>query len=161
MNLIAFLEGHGITYRIYHHDKTYDAQHMAQSIHISGRKIAKTVMVRTSNGSDFIVLVVPATERVDLNRVAAILGGINVRMATKPEIRDHACGCELGIVPIFGSQYGMQTVVDETLTHQDELVFQGETHADTIRMRFADFYLLEHPRIATIVKQDEGSTIAS
>ena len=161
MNLTNYLDQQGITYRVYHHDETYDAQHMAQSIHLSGRVVAKTVMVRTAKGSEFIVVVVPAADKVDLDRVSAILGGIEVRLATEGEILEHSTGCELGVVPIFGSQYNMQTIVDESISHQEEVVFQGETHEETFRMKFADFYRLEHPRIATISKRSRGNRLVS
>ena len=161
MNLTKYLDQQGVIYRTYHHDETFDAQHMAQSIHISGRIVAKTVMVQPAGSSNSIVLVVPATERVDLRRVSAVLGGVDVRLATESEILEHATGCEFGVVPIFGSQYGMQTIIDESISHQDEVVFQGQTHEESVRMKFADFYRLEHPRIATIVQQPQGNKIAS
>jgi len=160
MNLTNFLDQNGITYRTYYHDKTYDAQHMAQLLHVSGRKIAKAVLIRDSKGPNFIVVVVPATNRVDLQRVAAVLRGTDVRLATEPEIRECCGGCESGVVPLFGSHYGLQTIIDESVSKQDELVFQGSTHADSVSMRFADFYLLEHPRIATIAEQHDETTLA-
>jgi Ala-tRNA(Pro) deacylase len=160
MNLTKFLDQSGITYRIYYHDKTYDAQHMAQLLHVTGRKIAKAVMVRDSKGPRFIVVVVPAANRVDLRRVAAVLEGTDVRLATELEIREHCAGCESGVVPVFGSHYGMQTIVDESVSRQDELIFQGNTHAESVSMRFADFYILEHPRIATIAEQHDEKSLA-
>lgn len=161
MNLTNYLDQQDVTYRVYHHDETYDAQHMAQSIHVPGRLVAKTVMVRTVRGSEFIVVVVPATHMVDLAKVSAILGGIEVRLATEGEILEHSAGCEFGIVPIFGSQYNMQTIVDESISHQEELVFQGQTHEETFRMKFADFFRLEHPRIATISQRPQRGTLAA
>ncbi|HTQ95832.1 MAG TPA: YbaK/EbsC family protein [Candidatus Acidoferrum sp.] len=161
MNLTAYLDQQGVTYRTYHHDETFDAQHMAQSIHLSGHMVAKTVLVHAVGGANCFVLVVPAAERVDLRRVSAILGGVEVRLATEAEILEHATGFEFGIVPIFGSQFGLQTIIDESLSHQDELVFQGQTHEETVRMKFADFYRLEHPRIATIVQHRPENKLAS
>ena len=145
MNLTAFLDRHDVIYRVYHHGQTYGAQQLAQTLHMSGEKISKAVMVSAGNGLKFIVLVVPAARLVDLRRVGAILGGTNVRLATESEIFEHCPGCEFGVVPLFASQYGMETIVDESISKQEELVFQGDTHEETVRMRFADFYALEHP----------------
>ncbi len=162
MNPATLLDKNSIAYRTYHHDETFDAQHMAQSMHVSGRKVAKAVMVSFSNGKHFVVLVVPAPERVELQRVAEIVAADDVRLATEPEMLGRCGGdCELGVVPIFGSLYGLQTIVDESLANQDEFVFQSNTHTESIRMRFADYYALEHPRIATIIQQRRKTKMAS
>lgn len=161
MNLTQFLDQQDITYRVYHHRETYDAQHMAQTLHVPGRKIAKTVMARASGGSRFIVLVVPGTMFVDLQRVSAVLGGIDVRLATESEILQRCPGCEFGVVPIFGSKYGLETIVDESVSKQDQIVFQGDTHEEAVQLRFSDFYALEHPRIATIAQSHPEAELAS
>ena len=161
MNLTHFLDQQDITYQVYRHHETYDAQHMAQTLHVPGRKIAKTVMARASGGSTLIVLVVPGTKFVDLRRVSAVLGGIDVRLATESEILERCPGCEFGVVPIFGSQYGMETIVDESVAKQERIVFQGDTHEEAIQLRFSDFYVLEHPRIATIIQSHPKADLVS
>lgn len=161
MNLTRFLDQSGIVYRVYYHDETYNAQHMAQTLHISGQKVAKAVLVATQGGSKFMVLIVPGTKLVDLRRVGAILGGTDVRLATELEILEHCPGCEFGVVPVFGRQYGMGTIVDESISKQDEIVFQGDNHAEAVRLRFADYYVLEGPRIATIIQQERQPDLVS
>ena len=93
--------------------------------------------------------------------VAAVVGAANVRLATEPEIHERCVGCEPGVVSVFGSHFGLQTIVDESVSKKDDLVFQGNTHAESIGIRFADFYVLEHPRIATIIEQHEEAKAAS
>ena len=161
MNVTRFLDQSGVIYRVYCHDETYAAQHMAQMLHMSGQMIAKAVMVRANGGDRFIVAIVPGSKLVDLRRVAAILGGIQVELATEAEILEHCPGCEFGVVPVFGSQYGLETIVDESISKQGEIVFQGDTHEEAVRLRFADFYALERPRIATIVQQGREHELAT
>ncbi len=161
MNVTEFLDQRGIPYNVYPHEKTFDAQHMAQSLHVPGRNIAKTVMARVNGGAKHVVLVVPATERIDLHRVSTALGDAEVRLATEPEIASLCPGCEFGIVPIFGSQFGMQTMVDESITKQDDIFFQGDKHDQTIRMSYEDFCTVELPLVAAIVERRRPTVLVT
>ena len=98
------------------------------------------------------VVVAPATKRIDLRKVSEVLGGIDVELATETEMLQQCPGCEFGVVPIFGSQFGMETMVDESVAKQKEIMFQGDTHEEAVRMRYDDFRALEHPRVASIVE---------
>ena len=152
MNVTHFLDQHGVVYGLYHHGETYDAQHMAQSLRTPGKMVAKTVMVRANHGAKHAVVVAPATKRIDLRKVSEVLGGIDVELATETEMLKQCPGCEFGVVPIFGSQFGMETMVDESVAKQKEIMFQGDTHEEAVRMRYDDFRALEHPRVASIVE---------
>ena len=39
----------------------------------------------------------------------------------------------------------MKTLVDESLTRDEEIVFEGNTHEEAIRMKYKDFAQLEQP----------------
>ena len=53
--------------------------------------------------------------------------------------------CERGAIPPFGSVYHVHTLVDESLADDEEIVFQAETHDESIRMTYHDFEIVEHP----------------
>jgi len=161
MSLTQFLDQHGIAYRVYQHGETYDAQHMARSVHVPGRIVAKAVMIHTGDGSKHCVLLVPATKRVDLHRVSEVLGGVDVELASEQEILKHCPGCEFGVVPAFGSQFNMKTIVDQSIANQDEIVIQGDNHEEAVRLRFADYYGLEHPRVASITQTNRQAETVS
>jgi len=93
MKTTEYLEQRGIPYHVIPHKRTYDAQHMAQSLHVSGRQVAKTVLVRADGGFKYVVLVLPASEHVDLERVSRALGGAKIELATEPEIANLCPGC--------------------------------------------------------------------
>jgi hypothetical protein len=38
--------------------------------------------------------------------------------------------------------------VDDPLTHDEQIVIEGNTHEEAIRMKYADFERLEHPQVA-------------
>jgi prolyl-tRNA editing enzyme YbaK/EbsC (Cys-tRNA(Pro) deacylase) len=52
----------------------------------------------------------------------------------------------------FGSQYGVKTIVDSSLANEDEFVFEGSTHQESIRMKFADFVRLESPLVVPLTQ---------
>jgi Ala-tRNA(Pro) deacylase len=160
MSCVRFLDQHGINYRLYRPDQAFDAQHMAQALHVPGKSVAKTVMASVRGGSRYFVLVVPAPHRIDWNRVSGALGGIDIELADESQIVEHCPDCASGVVPLFGSQYGLQTIVDETVAKQDEIVIQGDTHDEAVRLRFSDFYAVEHPKVATIAQARESQCVS-
>ncbi len=55
------------------HQPAASASRRAQSLHIPGRMVAKTVLVEASRG--FVLVVLPSTHRVDLERLRRTAGG--------------------------------------------------------------------------------------
>lgn len=60
-----FLDEKGVRYLVIRHSTAYTAQETAATAHVRGRGFAKAVMVRLDG--EMAMVVVPATERVDLN----------------------------------------------------------------------------------------------
>lgn len=150
MNVAELLQQKDISYTVIPHRETYDAQRMAQTLHVTGREVAKTVLLRLDGGKEYAVAVLPADKSVEFERASALLGVQKIELATEIEIGEHCPDCELGALPPFGSQYDMLTVVDESLTEDEEIVFEGNTHHEAIRMKFRDFREVEKPRIGNI-----------
>lgn len=46
----------------------------------------------------------------------------------------------------------MKTVLDESLTEDEEIVFEGNTHHEAIRMMLDDFRRIEQPQIASFAR---------
>jgi Ala-tRNA(Pro) deacylase len=146
MNVAEFLKREKVDFKLLAHRDTYDAQRMAQSLHISGRHVAKTVMLRVNRGESFVVALLPANRAVDFELASQLLGG-HVELASEREMAENCPDCEVGVLPPFGSQYDMRTIVDRCLTEDDEIVFEGNTHHEAFRMLFDDFRRIEKPII--------------
>ena len=158
MNVTKFLDGKRIAYKVYSHSNTYDAQHLAAALRIPGVHVAKTVLLRADGGFKYLVAVIPATARVDLKRISSALGGATVRLATEFEIAERCPDCDFGVLPPFGSQFGAETVVDESLAQHEDLFFTGATHGEAIRLRYSDFCDLEHPLVMSLIERDDSSS---
>jgi Ala-tRNA(Pro) deacylase len=149
MNVQQFLKQQKVSYSVLNHEPTYDAQHMAQAVHESGEHVAKTVLLRAGHG--YVMAVVPATHQVDLAAVKrGLKGARRVELATELEFGRLFTDCEIGALPPFGSQYGLRTLVDARLAQQEEIVFEGNTHEESVGMRYRDYERIEKPTVATI-----------
>jgi len=153
MNVRNFLTAKQVPYEAINHADTFDAQHLAQTLHVSGQKVAKTVLLRADCGFRYIVAVLPASKTIDFDRVSTVFGGSKIELATEVEINQHCPDCEMGVLPPFGAQYGMKTLVEESLATAESIVFEGNSHHEAIRMRYADFQRLEQPLVASFAAQ--------
>ena len=66
-HISKFLDSQHVTYQCCTHSRAYTAQGTAQAQHLSGKKLAKVVIVVADN-KKFIMAVVPASYRVDPNQ---------------------------------------------------------------------------------------------
>ena len=152
MRLADFLSEKSVEFDLIPHRATHDAQRLAATLHVSGREVAKTVLLRANGGFKYVVAVLPANKSIDLARLSKMLGGSHVELATEIEISQHCPDCEFGALPPFGSEYDMTTIVEKSLTEDEEIVFEGNTHEEAIRMKFEDFRHIEEPLIGSFAK---------
>jgi Ala-tRNA(Pro) deacylase len=148
--LRELLETNKVPYSVHSHPQAYTAQEIAALAHVTGRMLAKVVMVKA--GDELLMLVLPADHRVDLDRVRHMTGK-DLRLATETEFRDAFPGCEVGAMPPFGNLFGIPIWVDRSLEQDDEIVFNAGTHTLTAKLAFDDFVRLTEPRIAEFAIQ--------
>ena len=144
--LQEFLEQQGVRYRVSQHAEAYTAQEVAARSHVSGKHLAKVVMVKTGEG--FVMTVLPAACRVSLSRLREILGVKEVALAKEAEFVKLFPDCEAGAMPPFGNLYAVAVYVDEEIAERPEIVFQGGTHRDLVTMAYHDFARLVQPSVA-------------
>jgi Ala-tRNA(Pro) deacylase len=143
MRVPLFLADNRVAFETLYHAPAYTAQRRARYLHIPGRQLVKSVLLRAPAG--YLVAVLPADARVDLAALGQTLGG-PVRLASAEEIPEVFRDCEWGALSPFGSLYGLATVLDNALDPEMVILFEGHSHAEAIRMRCGDFERLERPR---------------
>jgi len=148
MNVASFLQERNCRFERMSHQPTYSAQRLAHELHVTGREVAKTVLLRANGGDQYVVAVLPASKAIDLDEASKLLGKGQVQLATETEVANHCLDCEFGVLPPFGTRYGMKTIVDTSLADDEQIVFEGNTHDEAVRMAFDDFVQLEDPLIA-------------
>lgn len=138
-----FLLARSVRFEVLLHAPSPSAAHLAGSVHVSGRAVAKSVLVKA--GDRFVLAVLPATHRIDTTRLAEVLETRDLRLATEAEVEAIFADCEPGALPPFGRLYNLPTVLDASLAASAEIVLVGNTRHEGIRMRFKDYEKLEAP----------------
>lgn len=147
--LREFLDSHGVKYVSIRHSPAFTAQEVAQSVHVSGRDFAKTIVVSIESGMAMVVL--PASRRIVMSDLREMLQVPHVRLASEQEFRDLFPDCELGAMPPFGHLYGLPVYVAESLAEEEEIAFNAGTHTEVIKMRYEDFEALAKPVVLDFI----------
>ena len=143
--LKTFLDSHRAPYLTIHHSMAFTAQQIAASAHISGKEIAKTVMIKVDGKMAMAVL--PASFQVDFDLLKRTTGASKVELADEREFKDRFPECEIGAMPPFGNLYGMDVFVAESLTKQEEIAFNAGSHTELIQTGYKDFERLVKPEV--------------
>lgn len=143
--LEAYLREHQISFQLQHHTQAFSAQKIAESEHIPGNMVAKTVIAWADD--KMISLVLPASYRADLNKVREALGVREIRLAHEAEFAATFPDCEVGTMSPFGNLYSIPVYVEKSLTGQETMAFPAGTYTDTMSLRYADFERLVYPKV--------------
>jgi Ala-tRNA(Pro) deacylase len=146
--LTEFLEENHVSYETIPHDPSYTAQELAASTHVPGRAVAKAVVVSVDGRA--AMAVVPSPSKVDLRRIREVTGATESNLLTESEFAGRFSGCELGAMPPFGNLYGMDTLVDEKLSWDPDIVFNAGSHTEAVKMTYDDFERCVHPKVARL-----------
>lgn len=146
-----FLDDQGVKYTLISHSPAFTAQEIAESAHIPGKWLAKTVMVKIDGRMAMAVL--PATCRVDLDLLKEAAGAKTVELAAEEEFKYLFRGCAVGAMPPFGNLFDMEVFVADILREDEEIAFNAGTHSELIRLAYRDFEKLVKPKIARISRR--------
>jgi len=146
--LKEFLDDNKIKYVCITHSRAYTAQETAESAHIPGKDLAKTVIVKIDG--EMAMAVLPAHDHVDLDLLKAAAGAKNVELANEREFKDLFPNCETGAMPPFGNLYNMKVYVEESLTGDDQIAFNAGTHTELMQLSYRDFESLVKPRVVRL-----------
>ena len=151
--LRRFLDSHNIKYLVISHSLAYTAQGVAALAHISGKKLAKTVIVKIDE--ILAMAVIPASSHVNLDRLKDLTGAQTVELATEREFKDAFPDCETGAIPPFGNLYDMIVYVDTILAENEEITFNAGTHREVVRMSWQDMVRLVSPIIHELTYESD------
>lgn len=144
--LEVFLKEKHILYETVIHPEAYTAQETAESMHLSGNQLAKTVMVKA--GCAFVMAVLPASRRLDMAKLKEVLGQDDLRIAQESEFKRFFPDCEPGAEPPFGNLYGVRTLVDAALAADPHFFFNAGSHHEAAGVDYKDYEAAVRPRVA-------------
>jgi Ala-tRNA(Pro) deacylase len=155
--LKEFLDKNDIRYILISHSRAFTAAATAAITHIPGKEIAKTVMVKIDG--ELAMAVVPGSRHLDLQALEEELGARRAILVSEEEFKDIFPDCEVGAMPPFGTLYGLSVYVDAKLTEDPEIAFNAGSHRELMRVQFADYERLEHPRILRIATRSKRERV--
>lgn len=144
-SLRDFLDQHQVKYVSVTHSPAFTAQDVAAAAHVSGREMAKPVMVKIDG--EMLMVVLPASMMVDFGRLLDATGAAEVELARESEFRDLFPGCAPGTMPPFGNLFGLRTFVAEELTEDEEIAFNAGSTTELIKLAYRDYERLVEPRV--------------
>jgi Ala-tRNA(Pro) deacylase len=158
-----FLRTRGVWFEGLLYQPASSSAKRARNARIAGRSVAKAVLIRA--GDSFLLAVLSASRRVDLDRLSQVIGlpVSDLRLATSEEVLASFPDCEPGVVPPFGRLYGVPTLVDSGLSEIADIVVSANTRHEGIWMHFSDFAAIEQPAQASFsrpISAGQGPAIA-
>jgi Ala-tRNA(Pro) deacylase len=149
MYIHEFLRRRGIWFETMLYQPAFSSAKRARNARVTGRSVAKAVLVRA--GDSFVLAVLPASSTIDLDRLSQALGSRagETRLATSDELLATFPDCEPGVVPPFGKLYGLTTVVDSGFSEIGDIVVSANTRHEGLWMHFRDFAAIEEPERAS------------
>ena len=145
--LKEFLDQERIKYVSIVHSTAYTAQEVAASAHITGKELAKTVIVELDGKMAMAVL--PANRKIVLQDLREVTGSQEVKFASEEQFKQRFPDCETGAMPPFGNLYGMDVYLAESLTDNDQIAFNAGSHTEVIKLSYKDFERLVQPKVVS------------
>lgn len=149
-SLMMLLDDAGIAFSTERHNRAYTAQEVAQMTHVRGKEMIKAVVV-VADGKHVLVAL-PASARIDLGKLQAVLHADDVRLAEEREFLHDFPDCETGGMPPVGKPYGLHLIASDAIRDDMEVVFNAGNHTEIVRMRREDWERAAKPEYAPITR---------
>lgn len=112
------------------HPEATRAQDLAAAEHVTGRRVAKAVVVKVDGG--LALAVVRAVDRVNLAALEDATG-LAAELAPEPAFASRFAPCEVGAEPPLAI-FGVPIFVDERLLQEGKLMMPAGTHRDAVEL---------------------------
>lgn len=131
--LLDWLAGKDVEYEIHEHDHAFTARATAAAEGVDPRTFAKVVGVRTPDERQ-VLIVLDATDRLDLQKARRALDAPDVRLLSEAEMSALAPDCEVGALPAVGSLFGVPTWADYAVRDEPDISFNAGSHRFSVRV---------------------------
>lgn len=153
--LMAWLASNGIEHEVHVHREAFTARATAEAEGVDARTFAKVVAVATDDDRRAL-LVLDATDQVDLRKARRVLGAKDTRLLTEPELAGIASDCEAGALPAVGPLFGLPMYADYAVREDPEISFNAGTHRTSVRVDRAGWEAASGVVYADLAAEDEG-----
>jgi Ala-tRNA(Pro) deacylase len=137
--LKRFLDEHAAQYCLVRHPAERSSRATAIAAHVDAARLAKGVLIESE--TRYMLVVIPADQHLELGSLHRTLG-LEIGLATRPEVERTFGDCVNGAVPAAGQAYGLDVLVDDALLGEREVYFEAGDRTELVRMSGADFRAL-------------------
>jgi Ala-tRNA(Pro) deacylase len=141
--LSEYLDKNAINYRCYNHPPASTASEVAESVHIPGRLLAKTVILCADG--QLVMAVLPSDHQVDVEQLKSVIGAGELRLAEESEFMHRFPDCETGGMPPLGNLYKMKVFMEKSFESADWFAFNAGSHTEVMVMDVGEFIRLVKP----------------
>lgn len=139
------LKEKGVNYEVLKHEEAFTAQEIAATTHTPGKEMVKVVIL--SGDEKYFMAVLPASYRIDNEKLKGILNVKNLRLSTEEEFEKLFPDCEVGAMPPIGNLYNIDVYVDKVLSEDEIIVFLAGNHKESIKMKYKDYAEVVKPNV--------------
>jgi Ala-tRNA(Pro) deacylase len=136
ITLAQYLLDRHVAYELVPHPHTETALASATASGLPPGSVVKAVVLKGADG--FMLALLPASRHIEFGDLRRVLG-TGVDMAGEEQVETLFPDCEPGSVPALGAAYGLDVVVDDSLSEQQELYLEGGDHAHLVHISGTDF----------------------
>lgn len=134
--LLDWLVTRDVEYEIHEHAETFTARETARAEGVDPRTFAKVVGVATDDGRN-VLLVLDATDQVDLGKARRALSARDVRLLDESELARLTPGCDMGAIPAVGALFDLPMYADYFVREEYDISFNAGSHRFTVRVERA------------------------
>ncbi len=131
ITLRDYMDREGVSYDLIEHPHTTSSMRTAESLHIPGGKIVKTVIL--ADEYDYLMVVVPATHWVELDTLGRFLHR-DFNLVQEQELSEIFADCEVGSIPPVGAAYGIPVLIDDSLDELTDVYFEAGDHREVVHV---------------------------
>jgi Ala-tRNA(Pro) deacylase len=151
-----YLERRGRSFEVIPHRQAYTSIDEARALGIDAGDVLKTLVVCTTAG--YVLMVIPASGRLDLHLARQALGDNHARLATEEELGRDFAGYQLGALPPLGALLGAAVYLDPEVLRHDVVAFAAGSQTESVTMRTEELFEDEQVTAVPLLKQpDRGS----
>ncbi len=153
--IVSILETHNCWFETFDHDPVRTSEEASKtregySLHQGAKALIVRVKISNSD-KKFVMLVCPGDTRFDSEKVKQLFHAKDLRFATVDEVSEITNGVQPGGVPPFGGLFGLEVVVDPSLLQNEKIVFNAGDKSFSVGMKSADYQIIVHPQVVSIV----------
>ncbi|HYL08088.1 MAG TPA: YbaK/EbsC family protein [Candidatus Udaeobacter sp.] len=146
---IQLLEAKKIPFEILRHKTTFTAADEANTLHVSGAKVLKTVVLDT--GAGHVIAVTPASRKLDIGLVREALADTHAHLAGEIETARDFPAFELGSMPPLPSLTKVPVFVDPEIMQHKEVIFAAD-HEESVKAKTEDLFGGEYVTVTPLVR---------